>query len=515
MRLLLTVRWFDSRYHGLLGRDGDTEWPPSPFRLFQAIVAGIGSAGGLDSCAAETLRWFQNLPPPTIIAPRILPPGKSTIHYVPNNDGDVKPDRQDRLKAKIFRPCLIVDKPEIHYVWKVKNYHQEQVTLLSGLARFVTALGWGIDVAFAHGRMINDDDIDGLKGVRWEPRVGVEAETGMLRVPWVDPITNEETFGDLERAHQAALDRLQSDEALRIVSKPRVFQKIYYQGPSNPLAPTFAAFSLLKMDASGYQAFDPVRNGMRVAGMLRHSAGKISGQGALADAVMGHGEEGGDRVAYVPLPSIEGRGPGKAEVIGSVRRVLLVGVRGFKEADLIRLAQRIASEPLQEEGTDGKEVALLSRLPKSDKMVARYTRESATWATVTPMILPGYDDPRGYRKRLNAAASGGEILNPETQADLLTKLDKRTEGLIRKAIVQGGFSEEMARLAIVEWSGTGFWPGVDLASRYSVPETLRRYRRVHVRIRWRDNDGSALKVPGPICLGSGRFVGVGLFARQE
>jgi len=61
-------------------------------------------------------------------------------------------------------------------------------------------------------------------------------------------------------------------------------------------------------------------------------------------------------------------------------------------------------------------------------------------------------------------------------------------------------------------AGVGFWPGTDLAVRYNHPEKLRRFRRVHVRITWRDSAGKPLAMPGPIYLGGGRLHGLGLFA---
>src|SRR5437762_10248282 len=58
--LLLTVRWLDGRYHGLLSRDGPPEWPPSPFRLFQALVSGVARRGELDSVLGESLGGYKN-----------------------------------------------------------------------------------------------------------------------------------------------------------------------------------------------------------------------------------------------------------------------------------------------------------------------------------------------------------------------------------------------------------------------------------------------------------------------
>ena len=129
------------------------------------------------------------------------------------------------------------------------------------------------------------------------------------------------------------------------------------------------------------------------------------------------------------------------------------------------------------------------------------------------VILPGYDDPRKLRQRLNANAS--PPLTSEGKADLLRKLDQRIEMLLRKAIRQAGFPEAMAQHAELDWRSSGFWPGVPLASQYTVPEQHRRYRRLHVRITWRTSDGQMVKVPGPICIGGGKYSGIGLFAALD
>ena len=115
----MTVRWLDDRYHGLLGREGPPEWPPSPFRLFQALVAGIARQGGLSS-ASQALEWLESLNAPIILAPPSRP-GQIVQRFVPNNDGDAVPDRQDRLTGKTSQPTLMLDSPEIHYLWLVTS----------------------------------------------------------------------------------------------------------------------------------------------------------------------------------------------------------------------------------------------------------------------------------------------------------------------------------------------------------------------------------------------------------
>ena len=95
---------------------------------------------------------------------------------------------------------------------------------------------------------------------------------------------------------------------------------------------------------------------------------------------------------------------------------------------------------------------------------------------------------------------------------MLAKLDQRIDLLLRKALRQSGYSETITRHAAIEWRGSGYLPGTDLASRYMTGDQHRRYRKLHVRIQFRDDQGQPLPVPGPICLGGGKFSGTGLFA---
>lgn len=122
------------------------------------------------------------------------------------------------------------------------------------------------------------------------------------------------------------------------------------------------------------------------------------------------------------------------------------------------------------------------------------------------MVLPGYDDPAHYRRRLKRVVSAGE------QKQLLGRLDDRIGALLQKAIAQSAFPKALADHAELHWRKSGFLPGVDLADRYGVPDHLKRFPRYHVRVVWRDGHGRPLQVPGPLCFGSGRFVGLGLFA---
>ena len=214
---------------------------------------------------------------------------------------------------------------------------------------------------------------------------------------------------------------------------------------------------------------------------------------------------GPERFSYLPLPSVEARGDGKARVVGSIRRVMISSFSDNCEDEIAWARRALSGQELINKDQE-QAVALLSLVPSNDKVVRYYTQPAAQWATVTPVVLPGYDDPAHYRLRLK------KLISAEEQKKLIAQLDERIDGLLRKAIMQAGFPETLADHAHLEWRKAGFWPGTDMADRYGVPNHLRRFPRFHVKIHWRDAQNRPIEVPGPICIGGGRFYGLGLFA---
>jgi CRISPR-associated protein Csb2 len=230
--------------------------------------------------------------------------------------------------------------------------------------------------------------------------------------------------------------------------------------------------------------------------------------------VLGHGEArggthvavGGPRFAYMPLPSLEAHGEGR--VAGPVRRVLILAPDARFEPDVAWARQAVSGRDLVDEAT-GEVHAMLSCIPASDRGVRAYLGPASVWASVTPVVLPGFDDPDHLRRKLRGVASGAE------QRRLLERLAERTEGLLRKAISQAGLPGVLADHAEIAWRKVSFWPGAEHADRYGVPDHLKRYPRVHVRVRWRSPDLRSIELRGPFCLGGGRFYGLGLLAPLE
>jgi CRISPR-associated protein Csb2 len=195
--------------------------------------------------------------------------------------------------------------------------------------------------------------------------------------------------------------------------------------------------------------------------------------------------------------------------VGRIRRVLLTSFDSAARADVEWTKHALSAQELIDEHNRST-VALVARAPALDRTVLRYTAAAGTWVTVTPVVLPGYDDPNHLRRKMSR-----EGITPAERQASLARLSARTEGLIRKAIVQSGLPETLAATAFVEWSKVGFIAGVQHAIRYGVPGHLKRYPRYHVRLQFRDLHGIPLDVPGPLCIGGGRFYGLGLFVSDE
>ena len=524
--LKISVRFLLDEFDGR-GDGGEPEWPPSPLRLFQTLTNSAGRLGM--ATFTNCLERLENLPPPTVLAskPAAVQPRYGFKTFVPNNVGDLVAkswaggrdnDIANYRAAKEIRPTRLPDNAIVAYWWEINGEAPPRfLDQLRQLARAVSAFGWGVNMVVADAAVVEADTATdtSVDTEKWFP-----AENGVasLRVP----ISG--TLAALEDRHQAFLARLPAapdgSQFFRPVPALEHFRVLTYRRVSDPINPPFAIFALRHLDDSGFRAFDPVRRGIHVSAMLRHVAGTPDiarslgwNDAQIARLIHGHADEEqsastNTRLQFLPIPSIEHRGEGKARVVGPIRRILISAQGPMGHAEFRSLAQRLDGLELIDEKTNAP-AALLSRLPDSDKLTKdNYLVSSDTWATVTPVVLPGYDDPRKLRQRLR----GNSGMSADEKNTLVAKLDQRIDHLIRKALRQAGYSEPIARHAHLDWRDSGFLPGVDLASRYMSGDQHRRFRRLHVRIQFRNEHNQPLSLSGPICLGGGKFSGNGLFA---
>jgi CRISPR-associated protein Csb2 len=521
--LCITVRFLDGAFHGRADH-GEPEWPPSPLRLFQATIAAAAARWnerrGL-AHAVAALKWMEQVPAPTIVAPPAREAEGYRL-YVPDNAGDRAGGSWSRggedsianyRTEKSVRPMVFPAEEAVHYLWSVDalpDGFAEHREILFKAVRSVTHLGWGVDPVTATASILDNAIASSLRGEFWRPNATGSLD---LRAPQAG------TFDDLVRRYDAFLHRVTSD-GFAPVPPLSDFAVVGYQSDARPASVPHAVFALRSLDGGSFKAFDLARRGLHVAGMLRHAASQpdfLTSVGWSEEEgrslVLGHGEArggkhqavAGPRLSFIPLPSIEPREKGL--VVTSIRRVLVTMTGAADATAFNRFVQRLEGRELIDEKT-GDPVAILQRQLSREDAIRAYLAQASTWASVTPVILPGYDDPRKLRQRLKP----GHNLTADEKADVLSKLDQRVDTLLRKAIRQAGYSETLATHAELDWRATSFYRGTHLATQYAVPEQHRRYRRLHLRLTWRGPQGRPLQLPGPLCFGGGKFSGLGLFA---
>jgi CRISPR-associated protein Csb2 len=469
--ICISATFLTGRYHG-------EEWPPSPARLVQALVAGV-KTGGYQSLWPEAevaLRWLERRPAPVILAR----PEVNLQQYrlaVPNNDMDTvardwaagRPGDASKLRTmKDVAPRLADGNgPHVRYLWPLEGGEDEAVAVIvQRLSHCLYAFGWGVDMAYADAELRADAPAQGYE--EWTPS---RSRGKQLAVPVPGFLE------DLEATYRRFTERVHTMDT---DTRPTVYRLQRYERRGEAACP-FAMFGL--RTASGESVLSKRWDqAMEVAGWLRHaSAEALTGDvdaAEIAAFVLGHVPGGGDaafRLSYVPLPSI-----GRAHGDGRIRRAMLVEPPTADGLIIERLAAKLAGAVLTDSG--GNPVCTLGPLP-DDRVVDFYTRQARVWRSVTPVILHGFNATRGQIS--------------------LTK----TDNLLARAFEMAGYAPET--IESLAFQPAPLWPGAGAAREMRVPQHLSRYPRYHVGVRFRN------PVSGPVLAGIGRHYGIGLFAAME
>ena len=459
--LRITVEWFDGAYHGC-------EWPPSPWRLYQAMRAGAAAHERGSPTLEAALRHLETLPPPAITAP-CATEDRPVAAMVPNNDGDRVLELLARGQtARARRMCekSVTRRTRrawrldgaVAYDWRAGPETVHHLESLVTIAASASAVGHGIDLA--HARAALGAQACAVPGVRY-----VCAPTGgrTLAVPWPG------AFDACERRYRTERERI--DGAVVALGWEPAPQTARYRCELDGPSMRCAAFAIRRPDDTplaleGTQA-------MEVAAMVRHAicdAALRAGLDARTRAeIMGHGADE-TRIRIQPLPSV-----GHRWADGRIRRILLSSTDGVEEADWSDVVLRLAGAPIKPEG-QRTPVGILAPLASEDSVVARFQGVGQHWTTATPVVLPGYDHRRG---RPRPQRTVGRLL--------------RHAG-IAPTLVESVAMEPAPRV-----------PGSASAHRYRRPEHLAQYPCRHMSVRW------AVPIVGPLALGAGVGYGLGLF----
>src|SRR5947209_6179587 len=165
MQLNLTVTFAASRYHGRIGED-ELEFPPSPSRLFQALIAGshCGAYGLVHTGERDrALQWLESLEPPVIKMPAGRQTGKGIRNYVPNNDDLLPlahvPNSGHVRTAKSFLAMVFPAGSALSYRWHFEDDEKarKNARVICSMARLVTHLGQHQDIVYARGEVTEDE----------------------------------------------------------------------------------------------------------------------------------------------------------------------------------------------------------------------------------------------------------------------------------------------------------------------------------------------------------------------
>lgn len=481
--LSIAVRFHDGRYYGREDGFNRTEgWPPSPGRLFQALVASAARGATLLAEDGRAFKWLESLDPPRIAAPAARR-GDAVKLFVPNNDLDaVGPERVSEIRVgKQWRPYFFDQNEAVLYVWDFES-GLPQARQVCAIASRLYQLGRGIDLAWANGRVLGEGEADGL----------LEAHPGTVRTPRSGgdtPVPRPGTLDSLLERYRRKRSRLTTDDTGRrsrqlFAQPPKAsFRHTGYDSP-----PRYLHFELRgsknEFRACPLGDATPLLVGLRDAAARRLQEFLPSQSALLERLIIGRGagpEDLPQRTRMLPIPSI-----GAEHTDPSIRRILIeippdcpIRVDDLKWG----FSGLNPHDPQSGEAWSGN-------LVQTDdaRMADRFMKPSRTFRTMTPAVLP-----KAQRRRLKVAEqkSARERRNEDTSAC----------NAVVQALRHAGVR---ARPSYIHVQREPFQRRGVRAEMFAVGARFSKHALWHVELRFHE------PVSGPLVIGDGRFCGLGL-----
>lgn len=489
--LTLYVRAHEGRYHG----NGDEL--PSPFRLFQALVAGAGISGPLEAETKEALTWLEALPGAPIIASPRLVPGQAVTMFVPNNDldkfgGDVRKIHKTRGAQKVWRPRHFDAAVPWIYAWPFVEEGTTHAETICVLSEKLYQLGRGVDMAWAWGELLDEEALD-AKLVEYNGIVRRPSGGGSLRL--ASPHAG--SLDSLERRYRARRFRTEGGQRIFVRPTKPSYRQISYESP-----PVHHVFELRSRADSGRRIAWPLEGASPLVVAAREAA-----RGRLGSAMpkklheverhlVGRKPDGGNaapadsRVRIIALPSI-----GMHYADHAIRRLLVelppaCPLRG----EDVRWA--FSGAELFDPDTGELHGVLLS--PSADDAMLRHygVRAGArVFRSVTPLVLP----EAGRRRRIEPTRKVAEAKRGLERVVEIAGARSAVVRALRHAGVRAPV--ESIRLQREPFEGSG-----------SRVEPFAEGTRFDNKRLWHVEIAFSAPVEGPLVLGDGRFLGLGLMA---
>jgi CRISPR-associated protein Csb2 len=502
--------------HLLTGRYGAThfndrnspEWPPHPARLFSALVAAWGDADEPDPDERAALVWLEAQPPPDLLCSdweNVMRREVVTV-YVPGNDPsassrgldknkepvalEVLPNKRNR-QPRAF-PSVTPPDPTVHFVWRDATPTDATLEALDCSLGRVARLG--------HSATL----------------VSCVLTTGPAESPTLVPRTGGHDMLRVPRAGLLArLEReFESHEGVRERLLPAVMAAYDRPKPSRPAAPAgqlSGDWILLSLPrrAPNTNRMQALRNTRSLDLTRAVRTALLEHADSEAGILSGRWTDGWNRphVAVVPLASV-----GHRWADGTVHGVALILPSSLASADRAVVEGAVAAwrsdgfvvrlaDPQREVAVEFEyamwvpAAAAANGVDWTDWPLAlrrwAWCRPARQWISVTPVALdravPGLHDGRDGAEqaaRASLARSCSTYGLPEP-----TEVAVGTAGMTAAVPASPGRSS----------------PGRRTFPRYVAEGTGQHKQCVHAMLTF------AEPVRGPVLIGSGRYLGYGLF----
>lgn len=486
--LLIEVRLLSDRYHGV----GD--WPPSPFRLFQAMVAG--AYGGRWVTEPRQIKdvafqWLEALAPPCIVAPAHVRT-RPVQTFVPNNDldalgGDPRRVGETRV-SKQTEARLLADDTPLTYAWPFDDAGTHSAGQICDLAERLHTFGRGVDGAFARARTLGwDAALDTLRQTGSVAFPSPLADGGRgVRCPApgsLRSLIERYTRGSKQLERRAdgtasSLFRQPPRARCTLVAYDRPPTRYVFDIRPGPDDSTFRALPLIRVVE--------VATALRDLAFARLSRAMPDRNAELERVLIGRGTPPPSptrRVRFLPLPST-----GSRHADASIRRVL-VQVPPECPCPPADIAWSLAGQSIERYAVTNQDTgefrdALLVASGDHD-MLRHYGvgRSARRWQSVTPVALPRHTRP---------AQSG--VARIATNVDLVAA--------VADALRHAGFPYRAVHVRVQQepFSRHGSVASASASGRFK-PTALH-----HVEVTF------PTLVEGPVVIGDGRWLGLGLMA---
>jgi CRISPR-associated protein Csb2 len=500
--VIISVRLHDGRYHG------SGEGPPSPARLFQALLAGVGLSGPVAPKDLDALTWLEERNPPVIASP-FMRDGQSIMSYVPNNDLDAvagDPRRIGKIRTgKTIRPRMFDAELPWLYTWAIDEDDNSirQAQAVCELAERLYQFGRGVDMAWAWGEVIGSEAIE----------TRLSSYTGMVYRPSSSgsdmkcECPGPGSLKSLMERYAANSHRFRFEGhgtlARQLFAQPPKphFVQVAYDAPFSRYIYDLQSTNDVSIGVWPLTQISKLVEWLRdgASQKLRRALPTLSAE--IERVMVGRKADGADegvtasRVRITPLPSI-----GHHHADRGIRRVMVeVPADCPIRADDVQWA----FSGLEPSDPATGEVAGMVLTPSTDTSMlghfgATDRGRSRVWRTVTPAALPTH----AKRRRIEPTRMTAEAKNGAERSTEQTRAGAAVAQALRHAGIRT--SVEAVRVQREPFEANG-----DRVEAFAPGTRFEKERLWHVEITFNAPIG------GPLVIGDGRFLGLGVMAPLE